>query len=1024
MTTMRCDIRFLVVVVGVLCGSLVWSATAVRAQSCERVSVNDRGRGGDGPSSGPALNANGEFAAFYSNAPNLTCGDHNAVRDVFVRDRALAHTARTSLDSNGGEAIGASQPAGVAPALSADGRLVAFSAVAPDLVVDDHNNVEDVFLRDRVTDATCPETGATVRLSVGRDGAEANGPSSHPALSADGCCVAFQSLADNLVGGDTNQASDVFLSDCRRQEILLVSTAPGDAPAVGDSITPAVSGDCAFVAFASAARNLVEGDTNGVPDIFVREMASGRVTRVSVDSSGREANGTSFFPAINFDGSVVAFKSDATNLVPSDTNAAADVFVHDRATADTERVSVDSFGNEANGFSGPPKVSGSGRFVVFPSWASNLVADDHNGFGDVFVRDRVESTTERVTCGVEPNSGVPDLAASISADGDWIAFASLASNLVPEDLNNALDVFVVRRAPCTTDASCDDGNPCTVDRCDPVTAGCLHETESDGTPCSDGLFCNGAETCRSGLCAPAAAPACDDCAACDEARQTCEPRPDGASCADDGKSCTADTCLNGACTHPVTDGQCLIDGLCLPDHALDPTNRCRACDAATDPTHWSPLPDGTSCTDGLFCNGAETCDDGSCRPGTPPCPSGTTCDEAKDQCAGPGARKLDRDGCQCDIHAGARPRGTRLGLGLLPPALLLWLRRRAGRRRTRRMPWWSAATGALLGIALCGGAARARAGEPFVGADLGVSEPTNGNYRGNVITGGTANPFAGYMFDEHFGVQGQLHFTVQQPDQHNRGVANQNQANTVFGATVGPRLAWPLWDPVELYGVAQGGLFSGLSGRITHSAAGFSVGTGLDWRLDPHLAVGLFGRWNRAYMSPHPADLGPLQVPSERYGEDITWLTAGVGVRYTFAQPAAVPAAAPAPPPPMAAPEVLPAPAVKRRFVLRSVHFDFDKFVLRPDSFPVLDEAAEILKAETAVRVVVEGHTDGVGTPAYNQVLSERRALSVLHYLVGRGIAAERLRAIGLGKSLPVATNDTDDGRAQNRRVELRIEGQ
>jgi OmpA-OmpF porin, OOP family len=181
--------------------------------------------------------------------------------------------------------------------------------------------------------------------------------------------------------------------------------------------------------------------------------------------------------------------------------------------------------------------------------------------------------------------------------------------------------------------------------------------------------------------------------------------------------------------------------------------------------------------------------------------------------------------------------------------------------------------------------------------------------------------------------------------------------------------------------------------------------------------VGVFGRWNRAYMSPRPKDLGPAQVSDERFGEDAQWMTVGLGLKYAFNGPPAAPPPAPAPPPVAQAP-----PPAKKKIVRRSVHFDFDKATIRPDAVPVLNEAAETLKAEGGIAVIVEGHTDSVGTDAYNQKLSRRRADAVRQYLVKHGIPANRITAEGFGESRPVASNDTGDGRAQNRRVELRVE--
>src|SRR5262249_52134715 len=190
--------------------------------------------------------------------------------------------------------------------------------------------------------------------------------------------------------------------------------------------------------------------------------------------------------------------------------------------------------------------------------------------------------------------------------------------------------------------------------------------------------------------------------------------------------------------------------------------------------------------------------------------------------------------------------------------------------------------------------------------------------------------------------------------------------------------------------------------------------------VTPNLGLGLLGRWNRAYMSPHPYFLGPrpeLQISDEQGPEDIRWATGGVSVTWLFAE---APPPPPPPPPPAAAPP--PPPPAKKKIVLRSVHFDFNKSNIRPDAVPVLDEAVKILKDEGNIPVVVEGHTDAIGSLGYNQKLSERRADSVKKYLVSHGIASSRIQTVGYGKTKPVATNDTADGRAQNRRVELKVE--
>jgi outer membrane protein OmpA-like peptidoglycan-associated protein len=314
-------------------------------------------------------------------------------------------------------------------------------------------------------------------------------------------------------------------------------------------------------------------------------------------------------------------------------------------------------------------------------------------------------------------------------------------------------------------------------------------------------------------------------------------------------------------------------------------------------------------------------------------------------------------------------------------------------------------------------------GGPYIGAYAGVSEPTNGEYRAHVETGATVAPYAGYFLNDYVGLHLEVPFVVQYPDNDHRGFNHENRMTTMVGGTAGPVFALPMSDTLAMYVTAQGGGFEGLGGRLNHFAPGFSVGGGIEYSLTRNLGIGVFGRWNRAYMSPHPnfcANGTPgCAVPqnADEVGPaDIRWVTGGINLTVSFGE-----APPPPPPPPAAAPPPPPPPA-KKKIVLRSVHFDFNKSNLRPDAFPVLDEAVTILKEDATVPVVVEGHTDAIGSQAYNQKLSERRAASVKQYLVSHGIAASRIQTAGFGKTKPVASNDTDDGRAQNRRVELHVE--
>ncbi len=323
---------------------------------------------------------------------------------------------------------------------------------------------------------------------------------------------------------------------------------------------------------------------------------------------------------------------------------------------------------------------------------------------------------------------------------------------------------------------------------------------------------------------------------------------------------------------------------------------------------------------------------------------------------------------------------------------------------------------AALGSLLAAGLASAEEGA-FVGVDLGVSEAVNGNYRAHVKTGVALNPFAGYMFTENLGVQGQIHLDYHEADAHpERGPGFGKQETTMLGGTIGPRLDVPLGGPFEdlvaLYATTQGGVFTGLSGRLHHTGAGVSLGGGLDVNVTDTVTLGLFGRWNRAYMKPSPEDLGDCQHPDERYAKDIVWATGGLSLKVAFPVEEAAPAPAPVPP----------APELQKTFVLRNVYFDFDKDTLRPDALAILDGAAAELKAEQEITIVAEGHADSRGTVKYNMGLSRRRAERVKTYLVDHGVAPTRIRVEAAGESKPAASNDTPEGRAKNRRVEIRVD--
>ena len=226
-----------------------------------------------------------------------------------------------------------------------------------------------------------------MNISVDSAGAQADLDSFTPMLSANGRFVAYTSFSDNLILGDLNEGSDVFVRDLQANTTERVSEYTGHYEGEGDSLRPSISADGRYVAFDSDDWNLVWGDTNDDFDVFVNDRATTATIRLSIDDSGTQSNGASNRPSISADGRYVAFYSEASNLVPGDTNGATDVFVHDQRSGATKRISVGSSGAEANGDSVRPALSANGRLAVFESDATNLVPGDTNGFTDIFLND-------------------------------------------------------------------------------------------------------------------------------------------------------------------------------------------------------------------------------------------------------------------------------------------------------------------------------------------------------------------------------------------------------------------------------------------------------------------------------------------------------------------------------------------------------------------------------------------------------------------------------------------------------------
>jgi Tol biopolymer transport system component len=429
----------------IIAGALAIPAAAAGPPTTMRVSVSSDGTQADRDAYADGISANGRYVVLDSIARNLVPGDTNDEMDVFVRDRSSGTTTRASVSTGGAQGNSWSGAA----AMSASGRYIVFESNASNLVEGDTNHAEDVFLHDQAG-------GITTRVSLGSAGQQANGGSGNAAISADGRYVAFQSAASNLVRGDTNRMQDVFVRDLRTGRITRVSLTSRGLQArcnagACESTEPALSAHGRYVAFQSSATNLVPHDTNRLGDVFVRDRRTGRTTRVSVDSHGRQGGGDrtmngSNAPVISANGRFVAFHSADSNLVHGDTNGVFDIFVRDRRAGRTTRVSVSTAGKQANQESlGAASISADGRYVAFTSLASNLVAGDANDITDVFVHDLATGETLLASMGREGNqgddaSGTDGVA--FSANDHQLVFSSWAANLVEGDTNGVADAFV------------------------------------------------------------------------------------------------------------------------------------------------------------------------------------------------------------------------------------------------------------------------------------------------------------------------------------------------------------------------------------------------------------------------------------------------------------------------------------------------------------------------------------------------------------------------------------------------------
>ena len=437
-------------------------AQAIAPTNVERVSVSPTEAEGNLASGGQSgVSADGRYVIFASEANNFGAG-FSGGSDIYVRDRQAGFTelvSRGDAQTAGGRiANGASD----SPSISSSGRYAAFATLAGNLVATaagaaiDTNGRSDIYFRDR--------RGAVVWVSPAPANAVGDGASTLPKISGDGGTVVFQSTSTNLVAGDTNVQPDVFaatltMSNGLPQLFSVRQVSSTNVVANGASTNADVSEDGSLAVFQSAATNLVTGDDNGETDIFLRDLSTGAIRIVSratdedETTPGELGDGPSTNPAISADGRFVAFLSEAANLVEVDANDKRDVFVRDLVTNTTTRVSINDEEIEGDEDSGPviapatqpvpPDISDDGNVIVFTSAATNLVEDDTNEQEDVFAHDVTAGSTSRVSVG---NGNVEaDLGGSwpsLSGSGRHASFATASTNLADEDLNAQPDIYL------------------------------------------------------------------------------------------------------------------------------------------------------------------------------------------------------------------------------------------------------------------------------------------------------------------------------------------------------------------------------------------------------------------------------------------------------------------------------------------------------------------------------------------------------------------------------------------------------
>jgi Tol biopolymer transport system component len=438
----RTGIALAVIAVAIL--AALQASAAWAAATTERVTLKSNGTEVNTDNEFASVSRDGRFVTFES-AGKFTTGDDGVDHDVFIRDRVAKTTRRVSVKANGQEIPGADS---AESAISANGRYVAFASDGA-FRNGDTNGTVDIYVKDR-------QTGRLKRASLNKAGAQVTADAFEPAITGNGRFVTFQTDGA-FVPADTNGQTDIYRRDFQNGTTKRASLRSNGTEPQVDSLNGSISANGRYVAFYNNDQQMTADTDYGFMvdyDVFVRDLSQGKTIRVSLKSNGTEAdpnnNQNNQTPVISADGRFVAFSADsAGDFVPADANNQPDVYVRNLLTNQTTRVSVKTGGAEAAGSSGagsqrPLAISADGQSIAFEAYAA-LVAGDTNNERDVYLRDRANGTTRRIS--IKPNGGQVTTGAggqqlpAISGDGNWVAFQTIGT-VTSGDAGNDFDAFL------------------------------------------------------------------------------------------------------------------------------------------------------------------------------------------------------------------------------------------------------------------------------------------------------------------------------------------------------------------------------------------------------------------------------------------------------------------------------------------------------------------------------------------------------------------------------------------------------